>query len=786
MEKHTLHVLEFDKTLDLVARFASSEAGRNRVLSLSPLESREEALNRLGRVTEMRRLIEWGKAPQLSDVVDVRPVLTRSRIPGAVLDAGSLLDVGTAARVARLVRSSIYQSRERCPLLYELASRLTEHRDLEKAVDDAIDEDTNIKDNASPALRKIRQEKARVSARISKTLSNILSKGGVEVHLRESIVTIRNGRYVVPVKADSRSKVSGIVHDTSQSGATVFIEPMQTVELNNSLRTLELEEKDEILRILRELTDGVRAESGDLEDSVARLCDIDTAYAGARFSLEYDCSEPSVNESGRTVIIGGKHPLLIRQAKADPSFDVVPLDVSLSDGKRGILITGPNAGGKTVALKTVGLLILLARTGFHIPCEDGTDIDLFEKIYADIGDEQSIELSLSTFSSRMRNVINILANADGRTLVLLDEAGAGTDPLEGAAIARAVIEDLLEKDAVVFATTHHTSLKVFAHENDLIENASMEFDSEKFRPTYRLIQGIPGASHAFEIASKLGVEERLIARAKDYCGGATVEFEDLTRELLEKMKSLEIRQTTVEAGREEVERLRAEHEKRLAEIREHDRELKKQALKEARSIIEDARRTARRFVKELKAGRADAEDVRRIESEILEESARLAEAAEDLEDPRAPLSEIRVGVRAFVKPLSSEGVIMSLPDRKGRVEVLVGSLRAEINAEDLFEAETREIKRAAPPVVYEPREVPSEISVRGMTAEEAWEEVDKYLDGALLCGYPSVRVIHGKGRGILSKRIREMLSAHPRVKSFRFGDYYEGSTGVTIVELKTD
>ena len=772
--------------MDLVARFASSEAGRDRVIGLSPLDSSADALVRLGRVSEMRRLFEWGKTPPLSDAVDARPVLARCTIPGAVLDAASLLNVATAARVSRLVRSFMHQNREDCPLLWELASGLTEHRDLEKAIDHAIDEDTNIKDGASPALRKIRQEKARVSGKISKALAAILRKEGVETHLQESIVTIRNGRYVVPVKAGSRGKVSGIVHDTSQSGATVFIEPMQTVELNNTLRTLELEEKDEILRILRELTDAVRACSAEIEDGIARLCDVDIAYAGGRFSMEYDCSEPSVNDAGRTVIVGGRHPLLIRQAKADPDFGVVPLDVSLSDGRRGLLITGPNAGGKTVALKTVGVLVLLARTGFHIPCEDGTDIDLFDKVYADIGDEQSIELSLSTFSSRMQNVINILSNADGRTLVLLDEAGAGTDPLEGAAIARAVIEDLLEKNAVVFATTHHTSLKVFAHENDLIENASMEFDSDRFRPTYRLIQGIPGASHAFEIASRLGIEDRLIDRAKDYCGGATVEFEDLTRELLEKMKSLEERQTTVDAGRQEVERLRAEHEKRLAEVRDHDRELKKQALKEAKSIVEDARRTARKYVKELKARQADAEEVRRLESEIHEESARLTEAAEELEDARAPLAEVRVGERAFVKPLASDGVIMSLPDSRGRVEVLVGSLRAEIDVKDLFEAETREVKRAAPRVFYEPKEVPSEISVRGMTAEEAWEEVDKYLDGAVLCGYPSVRIIHGKGRGILSKRIREMLSGHPRVRSFRFGDYYEGSTGVTIVELKTD
>jgi DNA mismatch repair protein MutS2 len=786
MEKHTLRVLEFAKALELVAGFASSEAGRKRVLGLSPLDSREAALTRMSRVTEMRRLMEWGRTPPLSDVAEIRPALERSAVPGAVLDAASLLDIASAAGLARLLRSFFGQNRQDCPRLWDLASGFTERRDLEKAIENAIDEDTNIKDGASQALRKIRQEKGRVSARISRALSSILRKEGVETHLQESIVTIRNGRYVVPVKAASRGRISGIVHDTSQSGATVFIEPMETVEMNNALRTLELEEKDEILRILRDLTASVRTESEGLGEDMARLCDVDAAYAGARFSLEYGCSEPEVNESGRTVIAGGKHPLLVMKARTDPSFKVVPLDVSLADGKRGLLITGPNAGGKTVALKTIGVLILLARAGFHIPCEDGTDIDLFDKVYADIGDEQSIELSLSTFSSRIENVVRILREADSRTLVLLDEAGAGTDPLEGAAIARAVIEDLLEKRAVVFATTHHTSLKVFAHENSLIENASMEFDGARFRPTYKLIQGIPGASHAFEIASKLGVEEALIEKAKTYCGSENVNLEELTRELLDKMKSLEDRQTSVEAGRREIEKLRAEHERRLAEIKEHDRDLKKQAVKEARSIVEGARRSAQQYVRDLKARKADAEEVRRIEAELREEAERLREAAEEMEEARAPLAEIRVGERAFVKPLRSEGVIMSAPDSRGRVEVLVGSLRAEIRIEDLFEARTREVKRAAPPVVYEPKEVPSEISVRGMTAEEAWEAVDKYLDDAILCGYPAVRIIHGKGRGILSKRVREMLSGHPRVRSFRFGDYYEGSTGVTIVELKTD
>jgi DNA mismatch repair protein MutS2 len=785
MEKHTLRVLEFDKVLSLVARFALSEAGRNRVLGLTPLGPREEALGRLHAVSDMRRLLEWGKTPPLRGMVEIRPILKRSMVPGAVLDASSLLDVRTTAGVARLVRSFFQHNREECGSIWEIAAGLAVHSDLEKAIDGAIDEDTNIKDGASPDLKRIRREKARVSNRISRALAGILRKEGVQSHLREDIITIRNGRYVVPVKADAKGMVSGIVHDTSQSGATVFIEPMETVPLNNALRTLELEEKDEIQRILRELTDAVRSEAAVLEEDMAGLCDVDAVYAGAVFSLEYKCVEPGINRDGRTVIAGGRHPLLIRQAKDDPSFTVVPMDVSLGDGKRGLLITGPNAGGKTVALKTIGVLTLLARTGFHVPCRDGTEIDLFEKIYADIGDEQSIELSLSTFSSRMQNVTNILNNADSRTMVLLDEAGAGTDPLEGAAIARAVIEHLLEKRAVVFATTHHTSLKVFAHENELIENASMEFDGSAFRPTYRLIQGIPGASHAFEIASRLGLSEGIIEKAKNYCGGETVELENLTRELLGRMKSLEDRESMVAARKRELDEALAEHEQRLGRIKEHDRELRKQALEEAKGIIEDARRTARRYVKELKAERGRIEEIRRIEGEIEQESARIAEESAGLEEARQPLTHVRAGERAYVKALAREGTIVSAPDPKGRVEVLVGSLRVEVDAKELSEPETAEPVTAPPPVIYEPKEVPSEISVRGMTAEEAWEAVDKYLDGALLCGYPSVRIIHGKGRGILSKRIREMLSGNHRVRSFRFGDQYEGGTGVTIVELVT-
>jgi DNA mismatch repair protein MutS2 len=490
------------------------------------------------------------------------------------------------------------------------------------------------------------------------------------------------------------------------------------------------------------------------------------------------------------VIRGGRHPLLEETRRAKRGGDIIPLDISIGDGKRGLIISGPNAGGKTVALKTIGVLALLARTGLHVPCGDGTEIGLFGKIFVDIGDEQSIELSLSTFSSHMKNVVKVLAEADSSSLVLLDELGAGTDPAEGTALARAVIEDLLASGATIVATTHHMDLKVLAHENPLLENASMEFDGHDLVPTYRLIQGVPGASHAFEIASRLGLGDGTLGRARRYWGGERVKLEDLSRDLLEKIRRIEQEEETVEAKRKMADQVLAEYEAKLEEFRARERDLRRQALKDARSIVEDAKRTAERLVgelKELKAKRAEPVAARAVERQIREEARGLAEAIQELEcaRERRPLGEVVAGSRAYVKPLSAEGVIVGGPDARGRVEVAVGAVRAEVRLGDLFEPEGEPAKPAAAGAFsFEAKMVSPEIDVRGMTAEEAWETVDKYIDDAALSGLPFVRVIHGKGKGVLANRIKEMLAAHPRVKSHRFGEQNEGGTGVTVIVLE--
>jgi len=807
MDKHTIQVLEFDKVLSLLGRFASTEAGRHRVLGLKPLAEKSEVTARMSMISEMKTLLEWNKNPSVGGFHDVTNALARAKVPGAVLDPGSLLHIGCTARVSRVIRHFFSEHREDASYLWNLASSITDLKDLERAIDKAIDEDTNIRDDASPELRRIRREKVKVSSRISSSLSNILAKENLQSHLREGLVTIRNGRYVIPVKSDSKSRLDGIVHDTSQSGATVFIEPMATVELNNKLRRLELEEKDEIVRILSVLTDLAREHAGEVAVNLEILTEIDVINAGARFSLEYSCREPGLNNEGRIILKGARHPLLIEAMRGDAGKGgsargaIVPLDIELGDGNHGLLITGPNAGGKTVALKTVGLLVLIARTGFHIPCDDGSDVALMDKVYADIGDEQSIELSLSTFTSHMKNIIGILRNADAGTLVLLDEMGAGTDPLEGAALARTIIEDLLGSEARVVATTHHMSLKVFAHDNEFLENASMEFDTEGLKPTYRLIQGVPGASHAFEIAARLGFEEETLARARVYSGEEGVRFEDLTRDLLERMRRVGVEEANAEAKARKADEVLAEYERRLEEIKRSDRQMRKQALKEAKSVVDDARRAATQMVKELKRAKPAPEEARVVEKQMREKSGEIAEEIEKIEEAeeeRRPVKSVVVGERVYVKPLSREGVVLSEPDERGRIQVVVGALRAAVGLEDLLEVERKGeeaaagaagaegglAKRAGIGIDFEAKEVSFETDVRGMTAEDAWEEVDKYLDDAALFGHASVRIIHGKGMGILAAKIKEMLASHPRVKSHRLGEMGEGGTGVTIVELE--
>ena len=783
MDSHTLDVLEYRKVLSLVDRYVTTEVGRKRLEALAPSDDFELVTQRHRMISEIRSLISWGHSIPLYPIKDLERPISRAAVEGTILDASMLLEIGRLARLSRLVKSFFGKHKADAPRLWSRVSAMVDVAEVERAIDQAIDEDTNVKDSASPTLRRIRREKAKLGSKITSLLDEILASAQVGPHLQDRIVTIRNGRYVIPIRAEARSKVQGIVHDTSQSGATVFIEPMKTVDLNNALRTLELEEKDEIVRILGSLTQMIGEHSEGLITNLDIIADIDLLVGAARFAEEFGCSEPLLVEGSRLKLRGARHPILIEMKRTGQTEDVVPLDLEVS--RQGILITGPNAGGKTVALKTIGLVVLLAKSGLHIPCEDGTEIGFFRKVYADIGDEQSIELSLSTFSSHMSNIVRILRQADRDSLVLLDEVAAGTDPAEGAALARTIIEHLLSRGTTVVATTHHGDLKVFAHENPQLENASMEFDSETLSPTYRLIQGVPGASHALEIARRLGLPDELLERATEFVGKERTRFEELTRELITKMQAVSQEKATVEAKQKQMEALISEYQNRLEAVRSKEKEIRRQALKEARTVVEDARRKVQRLVRELKERQPPPHEAKRIEKKIREESRKLAEEIGALEESKKlePLARIEVGARAHIGPLDADGVILSEPDASGRVEVAVGDLRVTVNASELYEPGTAEVP-SKPTFEFEVKAVPSEIDVRGMTAEDAWERVDRYLDDAALYGYDWVRVIHGKGRGILARKIHEMLATHPAVQSHRFGEINEGGTGVTIVELR--
>ncbi len=783
MDTHSIQVLEYEKVIDLVSRYAISVVGKQMVLGFQPIDDIENIRARQRLISEAIWIIDSGEAVPLYSINDLSPIIDKASVPGSVLDEKSLLEVAKLAKASRHARAFLEKKKSEVPNLWKTVSDLADLSDLEHEIEDAIDVDGNIKDTASARLKEIRRARIRLSEKIRSALEEIIASNTSRIYLQDEIITIRNGRYVIPVRSDSKSRIAGIVHDTSQSGATVFIEPLKTVELNNSLRSLDLEEKEEILRILRFLTSEVAKVSDHLRMALERISLVDAIFACARFAKDFNCSAPVITEKPTLRLRNARHPILVEMFRRGDIEKVVPLDLDVT--RKGVIITGPNAGGKTVALKTIGLLVLLSRVGLHIPCGDGTEIGLFDDVFADIGDEQSIEMNLSTFSSHTGNIVRILNKADSRSLVLLDEIGAGTDPSEGAALARSVIEELIQRDAMVIATTHQSDLKVFAHENPDLENASMEFDEVNMAPTYRLILGIPGASHAFEIASRIGMPEHLLERAKGYIGEERVRLEDLSRDLALRIRSLEEEKQHVEIEKRKLRSMVEEYEKRLAELRSEEKKIRKQALLEARSIVEGARRMIAEITESVKRKRPTLPEVREIAKMVAQESQEISKAIEEIEEPKAekPLEKVRVGETAFVVPFGKDCVILSEPDENGKVEVAVGSIRAEVSLGDLCEPHEKVANESVSHMEFKPKEVPMEIDVRGLTADDAWAEVERYLDDAALYGYDWVRIIHGKGKGILARKIWEMLASHPAVRNYRFAEMNQGGTGVTIVEL---
>ena len=791
MTERSLRVLEFHKIRAELSKYCVSDMGKEKCEALVPT-NRIADVRRMQQETEEARVVltYLGGTPMIP-FADVRASLHLAQI-GSALSPRALLDIAACLRAARAARDALVTYRDNTPMLTANASRLSTNRTLEQAIGDAILSEEEIADRASPELFTIRRKMRSCNERVRERLNGMIHSPTTQKYLQEAIITMRADRYVLPVKQEYRGMVPGIVHDQSATGATIFVEPMAVVEIGNELKQLIASEKAEIDRILRALSAQVAPDAAAIADNLAILAQLDFAFAKASLAREMMACEPKVNDEGRIDIRRGRHPLI------DPQ-KVVPLDIRLGADFTTLIITGPNTGGKTVTHKTTGLFTLMAQSGLQVPAEHGTELAVFDDVFADIGDEQSIEQSLSTFSGHMTNIVSILTQVTPDSLVLFDELGAGTDPTEGAALAQAILSTLLDMHTRTVATTHYSELKEYALTTENVENASVEFDVTTLRPTYRLSIGIPGKSNAFEISRKLGLPEFVIGKAKELLSKEQVRFEDVIanaeyhRQVAEKE-----RQIAEEASREMVAiRNQAEAErKKLEEQRE--RSIKK-AKEEAKRIVENARRESDAIIAELramkKAGGAQEHEIQRVRKQVDTAQEALADKPEEAagEVPKS----VKVGDMVHIASMDVDATVMSLPDAKGYLQLKVGMMKMRAQMSDLRtlsltqklikkEQKKQEHKRAMREqrVDVMTRPVRQELDVRGMALDEAIPEVQKFLDDAMLSSLGEVSIIHGNGTGILRAGIQDCLRRHPCVSSFRLGRYGEGETGVTIVSLK--
>ena len=786
MKERTLRVLEFTKIRDMLTEKALTPLGAEKCQALVPSTNFQEISEWQEETEEALVVLTYVGGHPMASFSDVRPYLALCD-KGATLSPKALLEIATLMRACRTARSALVTERDNTPRLKEKASLLGSFRNLEDDITTAILSEDEIADKASNELANIRRHLRGATERIKERLNSMIRSSAYQKYLQDPILTMRNDRYVLPVKAEYRASVPGLVHDQSASGATLFIEPMAAVEMGNELKQWEAKEKQEIERILAALSAEIAPYAVQLKENLELLAELDFAFAKGLLSRDMSGVTPKMNRDGFINIIRGRHPLIDREK-------VVPSNLWMGREFTTLIITGPNTGGKTVTLKTVGLFTLMAQAGLHVPADLGTELAVFQQVFADIGDEQSIEQSLSTFSGHMTNIVGIMNEVTADDLVLFDELGAGTDPTEGAALAQTILTALLRKKVRTLATTHYSELKAFALSTPGVENASVEFNVETLRPTYRLSIGVPGKSNAFEISRKLGLSEGLIDEAKKLLSTEDKRFEDVIanaeyhRQVAEKERKL-AEQAAAETTklRDEAEFLRREMEaKREASLRK--------AKDEARRILENARRESEsvmRELKQMKKSAASGPDMqaaalrKRLEDGIDSLSEGLAQKADRVDKPPKTL---KVGDEVEILNLKTRGVVLSAPDAKGEVQLQAGIVKLKAHISQLRLVKEEPAKKQKSSFHAETgamtRTVPMECDVRGMALDEAIPVVDQYLDEAVLASLTEVSIIHGKGTGVLRSGIQQHLRRHPHVKSFRLGVYGEGESGVTVVTLK--
>ncbi len=787
----SLAKLELDKVLEMLAECAGSEEAKTACRGLRPVSDLEDVKARLAETTAASDLSTKKGYPGFGDVKDVSASLERAD-RGGCLQPKELLEIGGVLRCARTVKGYVAED-EKPTVLNPLFGALTPNKYLEDRIFGAILSEEEIADTASPALADIRRHMRIQSGKIRDSLQKVISSPAYSKFLREPIITIRQGRYVVPVKSECKNDVPGLVHDVSATGSTYFVEPMSAVNANNALRELELKEKKEIERILAELSAEAAGHRDDITADFHYLVKLDVIFAKAKLAFRMRAWEPIMNDTGRIDLRKARHPLI------DPQ-KVVPVSLRLGSDFDTMIITGPNTGGKTVTLKTVGLLTLMAQCGLHVPAGDGSVLSTFDAILADIGDEQSIAQSLSTFSGHMRTIVELVNECDDRTLVLFDELGAGTDPAEGAALAMALIEFCRKMGCRVMATTHYAELKLYAMRTQGVINASCEFDVQTLQPTYKLLIGIPGKSNAFAISRRLGLPEEILKEADDLVGKSDKDFEDV-------LSQLEQQRQQMESAREEAERLRQQTAKIKEQSEAYNAQLQKerdkaleQARREAQQIIEDARRTANAASEELKAMRkqlqdtGDAANLNQRQAELrrnLNEAESRLRTQEPKKERPKPTRDILVGDTVELLKLGTRASVIAI-NKDGSLTLQAGILKMTAKKDEVYLLENDnpyKDKDKKPRPAHSGREMrvapaAAEVDLRGMDSIEAIGVLEQFLDQAMRSNLEMVRIIHGKGTGVLRAAVQQALRKNKYVKSFRLGVYGEGEDGVTIAEMR--
>ena len=791
MDRNIFSTLEFDRIIDHLAQLTVSTPGKELILQIQPLTNITLINQNLGEVTELRDILDFDDPFPLSGFQDIRPALKKARVAGNFLLPVDFSQVVQTLEVARKIIEYFRERKEKYPLLVKVVNNISSFQAIEKAINRCIDiSSLEILNNASPNLNRIRKsieiQEQRIRKKLDEMVANLSRKG----YLQENLVVVRDGRLVLMVKDEHRSRVKGLIHDQSATGSTLFVEPFDTLEYNNQIRSLKLEERREIEKILTALTDLIREQLPEIQQTIQALARLDFTYARARFSQEINGSQPAINENNRLEIIKGRHPLLA--LRHDSRKAVVPLDLTIGENFTTLVISGPNAGGKTVALKTVGLLSVMTACGLHIPADPSSDIAIFNNIFAAIGDQQSIENDLSTFSSHVANLREIVDQVSRPDLILIDEIGAGTDPDEGAALAIAILELLNSMGCITIVSTHQGALKVFGHETAGVENGSMEFNRETLEPTYHFRLGIPGSSYAYEIATRWGLSEKITNRARELVGTKKSKFEKLLEDLENKLQSNRSVSTELSIKQSQLDGLIKLYQNKYDELSKEERNLKKKAIEESNQILLEANKTIESTIKRIKEQQASGEAIRAAhqimkqqKEKLKEEKQRIKQKKTEAEVSKKPLEKVAIGQEVIWSVYQSNGTVLSQPDAAGKVMIQTGEVKIKVPLNELTTS-PRTIHKSSPTKInvnFEQVKT-NELDLRGFRVDEALAAVDKFLDEAILSGLEQVYIIHGKGTGALRQAIHDFLDKNLRVKSKGFPKWSMGDMGMTVVELK--